>query len=145
MRFALRLTALFIVFAFWATTDPSSATPLRSAHAKACPLSAVLIPSGTFPIGTASIQGFEQSEQPRRLVTLTRPYCLDRTEVTVAEYSACSTVSQCPEVKPAFSGARLPMTNVSWADARAACIFRGGRLPTEVEWEHAARGHDARR
>ncbi len=75
---------------------------------------------------------------------LTRAYCIDRTEVTVREYERCSAASACVTRKPFFAGDELPMTNVSWHDARAACAFRGGRLPTEVEWEHAARGHDDR-
>lgn len=121
-----------------ATSAGSAATKL------ACPLDAVAIAAGSFPIGTTRSQDFGDDEQPRRTFTLTKPYCLDRTEVTVADYRACASAGRCTPRTPYFSGDRLPMTNVDWNDARAACAFRGGRLPTEVEWEHAARGNDDR-
>lgn len=109
-----------------------------------CPPGSVAVPAGTFAVGTTRMQAYEEDEQPRRVVTLTRPYCIDRTEVTVAQYAACVAAGACAERKPAFAGEAMPMTNVSWHDARAACAFRGGRLPSEVEWEHAARGNDDR-
>jgi formylglycine-generating enzyme required for sulfatase activity len=109
-----------------------------------CPLGAVLIPAGTFPIGTTVFQAYDDDEQPRRMVTLSHAYCIDRTEVTVRDYAACAAAGRCKASKPAFAGDDLPMTNVSWKDARDACGYRGGRLPSEVEWEHAARGSDDR-
>ena len=109
-----------------------------------CPPHALPIGAGTFPIGTTAAQDFELDEQPRRLVTITHAYCLDRTEVTVREYGTCVRAGACVDRQPAFGGDELPMTNVSWQDATDACRFRGGRLPTEVEWEHAARGTDDR-
>jgi formylglycine-generating enzyme required for sulfatase activity len=109
-----------------------------------CPNDTVPIPAGTFPIGTRAAQEFDLDERPRHLVQRTRPYCIDRTEVTVATYARCVVAGRCAPRRPAFAGDDLPMTNVSWQDARTACLFRGGRLPTEVEWEHAARGTDDR-
>jgi len=120
------------------------ATRSPAAIAIRCPAGAVPIAAGTFPIGTTKPQDYDPDEQPRRMVTLTRAYCIDRTEVTVAEYEACVRAGSCLERKPAFAGERLPMTNVSWHDAARACAYRKGRLPSEVEWEHAARGNDDR-
>lgn len=109
-----------------------------------CGAGKVVVPAGTFAVGTTALQAFLTEEQPRRVVRLTRPFCLDRTEVTVADYARCVSADRCAATKPAFSADEMPMTNVSWREARDACVFRGGRLPTEVEWEHAARGVDDR-
>ncbi len=116
---------------------PALAKPLR------CPKQAVLVPAGAAPIGTRPDLDFDPDERSTRTFKLSA-YCIDRTEVTVAEYGVCVTAGACELRLPAFLGADLPMTEVDWTEARAACRFRGGRLPTEVEWEHAARGNDDR-
>jgi len=77
-------------------------------------------------------------------------YFLDRREVTVAEYDACVRVGRCkapPFERGAlrFKRANLPVTLVTWDDAQAFCAFRGARLPTEAEFERAARGSTGRR
>lgn len=108
-----------------------------------CPKHAVLVPAGPAVVGTRSDQDFDPDERPVRTFRL-GAYCIDRTEVTVKDYAACVSANACVARLPAFAGADLPMTEVDWWDARAACAFRKGRLPTEVEWEHAARGNDDR-
>ena len=135
------LVSLLVLVASIVGVSPRATAASTSA---VCPDGALPIPAGTFAIGTRSTQEFPDNERPRHLVTLSRGYCLDRTEVTVEAYARCVDVGRCPARAPAFSGATMPMTNVSWSDARATCAFRGGRLPTEVEWEHAARGVDDR-
>lgn len=77
-------------------------------------------------------------------------YFMDRREVTVAEFDACVRVGRC-KAPPFERGARrfnlpqFPVTLVTWDDARAFCAFRGARLPTEAEFERAARGPAGRR
>ena len=72
-------------------------------------------------------------------------YWLDRREVSVAEYGRCVHARRCRPA-PFAEGARrfdrpeLPMTLVTWNDARRYCAFVGARLPTEAEFERAARG-----
>lgn len=134
----LRVALLLLPLTLGSTSPALAAVTIR------CPSGAVPIPSGTFPIGTTWAQDYDLDERPRRMLTLTRAYCIDRTEVTVADYERCAKSGACVSRKPSFAGDVLPMTNVSWHDARAACAYRGGRLPTEVEWEHAARGNDDR-
>ncbi|HTM20782.1 MAG TPA: SUMF1/EgtB/PvdO family nonheme iron enzyme [Kofleriaceae bacterium] len=98
-------------------------------------------PVATMLVGTAEIDPHD--------VTLDGFY-LDRREVTAAEYRACVAAGGC-SVAALVSGDTAylkdawPMVNVTWPEAADYCAWRGKRLPTEAEWERAARGDDGRR
>jgi sulfatase modifying factor 1 len=104
---------------------------------------AVLIPSGVFIMG-------DGEESPRREVFVDAFY-LDKYEVTVARYAAFSKASgnvKLPEewdTVDLTNGAELPVVGVDWQDAQSYCQWSGRRLPTEADWEKAARGNDARK
>jgi len=87
-----------------------------------------------------------QAEKPEHMVTLDA-YWIDRYEVTNAQYRLCVEAGACGAPKAwgdnNLNGDRQPAL-VPWEDAQAYCAWAGARLPTEAEWEKAARGPDGR-
>ncbi len=93
----------------------------------------VEVPAGTFQMGEAGNDGGEQDVPA---------FEIDETEVTQAAYNECVSDSGCTAPIGGLSnpGDNNPVEGVSWFQAVEYCQWRGARLPTEREWEYAARG-----
>lgn len=131
---------------------------------RACPERMVKIDGGPFFMGYEG-DGALEFEKPVHAVSLS-PFCIDRTEVTVAMYKSCSDAGRCPRAGstvdwPSISAREKkvysalcnegiaergdhPINCVTWEMAKAYCGSIEGRLPTSAEWEFAVRGPDGR-
>lgn len=101
----------------------------------------VFVPAGDFTMGSPPGVGFAE-EQPVHTVYLSA-YWMDRTEVTSAMMQQFANETGYPAAFYTISP-NHPAINMNWSDAVAYCEWAGRRLPTEAEWEKAARGTDAR-
>ena len=93
----------------------------------------VAIPAGSFLMGEAQVE-----------VSVDK-FSIDAHEVTVEEYTKCVSAGKCLQAEPyiGFRGPKYPVVGVSYQNARAYCAYEKKRLPTEAEWERAARGEQS--
>jgi formylglycine-generating enzyme required for sulfatase activity len=120
--------------------------PAAMAGPASCPSDMAAIPGGTYALGE------------RLDAVSVRPYCLDRSEVTVGDYGSCASAGKCtePDAYEAVPGQwkifcnwrragrqSHPVNCVHWGQAVSYCASLGKRLPTEEEWEWAARNGPA--
>ena len=151
------------------TASSASVAPVApSASARpatlSCPAGMIPIPGGSFFMGSDEGLPFEK---PAHQVAL-EPFCIDEFEVTVDKYRACSEDGRCKRAGTTNDWATItdkdrkafdplcnirdpkarsnhPVNCVDWEMAEKFCREQGGRLPTEAEWEFAARGPDGRK
>ncbi len=122
------------------TATPDEPVAPQLPPARAIPDGMVLVPGGTYTIGRDD--GHEWSGPAHTAVVDT--FAIERTEVTVAGYKRYVEATLAAEPWASEPDSLLPVTRVMWAEANAYCgwAYDGGRLPTEEEWEAAARGAD---
>ncbi|MFH1760894.1 MAG: SUMF1/EgtB/PvdO family nonheme iron enzyme [bacterium] len=107
----------------------------------------VEIPAGNFFMGSKKEEG-QDDERPQRTIYIDG-YKIDATEATWNRYNKCVEAGECDTVPasfrlPQWSGPDQPVIGVNLSDAMKLCKYEGKRLPSEAEWEKAARGTDAR-
>ncbi len=112
----------------------------------ASPGDTVAVPAGSFMMGcNADVDdACSDDEKPQHEVNLA-DFSIDVTEVTQDQYAACYAAGACtaPSCPWDCSQGSLPATCVAWDQAKSFCAWAGKRLPTEAEWEKAARGTDS--
>ncbi|MBX3062588.1 MAG: formylglycine-generating enzyme family protein [Anaerolineae bacterium] len=136
MRSIIFILVLLLLVSCASTTDPNPVAAAIRQNDDWTPLiqefdgvEMVQVPPGCFTMGSSDGR---RDERPPNQQCFTSSFWVDRYEVSNVEYGSSGH----------FDGDLRPRENLTWFEARDFCARRGARLPTEAEWEYAARGPD---